>query len=176
MALISDEYRDQNRLLHKGNSGFGSSGRKNADATKALAAEYMASTVLDYGCGKRGLEAALAGSGLEVRNYDPAIDGLEADPQAADIVICGDVLEHIEPDCLDDVLKHLASKIGKIGYLVIACRHAEKNLPDGRNAHLIVQGPAWWLHKISEHMQIIKSESRPVHEEVIFWVKKHEHY
>jgi len=101
------------------------------------------SDILDYGCGKGKL-----GIG---KRYDPGIPDFSADPDPADLLVCTDVLEHIEPEYLDDVLNHMASKMKHAGYITIGCGPAAKKLPDGRNAHLIVKPPAWWLEKLAEY-------------------------
>lgn len=103
--------------------------------------------ILDYGCGKGKL-------GLG-RKYDPAIPEFFADPEPADLLVSTDVLEHIEPDLLDNVLIHMKSKMKKQGFLTIGCSPAAKKLPDGRNAHLIVQSPDWWIEKLKEHFTIL---------------------
>jgi hypothetical protein len=83
-----------------------------------------------------------------VFEYDPGIPGKDHLPKPADLVVCTDVLEHIEPELLDGVLRHLYLLAGRGAYLVIATRLARELLPDGRNAHLIVQEPPWWLAKL----------------------------
>lgn len=171
MALISDAYREQNRLMHERIASYGASGRKNAEEVKRLASKYNARTVLDYGCGKKGLEKGLQGSGLMVINYDPAVPEHAADPPQSDLVICTDVLEHIEPDCLDDVLKHIASKMLMAGMFLVACRPANKKLPDGRNAHLIIEPAKWWLEKVSSQFHVAASRNVVHQDEVAIWVE-----
>jgi hypothetical protein len=109
--------------------------------------------VLDYGCGQRTLEREL---GFQIKNYDPCIPGLDDAPLPADIVACTDVLEHIEPGCLDAVLDDLQRVTRKIGFFVIATRPAKKVLPDGRNAHLIQEGVHWWLPKLESRFAILQ--------------------
>jgi S-adenosylmethionine:diacylglycerol 3-amino-3-carboxypropyl transferase len=65
-------------------------------------------------------------------------------PEPHDIVVCTDVLEHIEPDCLDDVLADIRRCTKKAALLVVATRPAMKTLSDGRNAHLIQEDFKWW--------------------------------
>ena len=161
MALISEEYREQNQLLHEQSEEYGSKGWKNVKAANLLISQYQCSTLLDYGCGKRGLEKGMKGSEVKIINYDPAIPAYNRDPAQADLVVCADVLEHIEPDCLDAVLAHIASKMLKVGLFVIACRKAKKELPDGRNTHLIVEEPSWWLRKIGEVFHVEWSKYQP---------------
>lgn len=144
--LISASYKELNKRLHsKGNYGF--SGHKYAPLVANIARQLETRDILDYGCGARTLEHAL---GYPIRNYDPCIEGLDTPPEPADIVVCSDVLEHIEPDCLDDVLDDLKRVTRKLGVLVIATRPAIKFLEDGRNAHLIQEGIGWWLEKLGK--------------------------
>ena len=79
-----------------------------------------------------------------IREYDPAVPGKDAEPQPADLVICTDVLEHIEPDCLNDVLDHIRQVSLKYAFVNVSTRPAVKFLQDGRNAHLIIQPADWW--------------------------------
>ena len=142
---ISDSYKRLNKQLHHSRPDYGVSGHKWAGLVKQISDEIKAETILDYGCGKRTLEQALW---FPIRNYDPAIEGLDFDPSKSDLVVCTDVLEHIEPEHLDDVLDHLRQLTLERGIFVIATRPAQKALPDGRNAHLIVESYKWWLPKL----------------------------
>ena len=154
--LISDAYQKMNYQLHRGPEPYGQGGGRLASHIGHLVKKYDAKSLLDYGCGKGTLKPALQGlcPDLDIREYDPAIPGKTSRPKPADIVICSDVMEHIEPECLDAVLEHIASVTRKIAYLAIASDEAEKTLPDGRNAHLIVQPAEWWLSKVGEYMTI----------------------
>jgi hypothetical protein len=139
--LITESYRELNSLLHRTNPAFGMSGRKYAAAVLNICEAYGSKDVLDYGCGKRTLEAAL---GFPITNYDPCIPGLDQAPRPHAIVACTDVLEHIEPDCLDEVLRDIRRVTKKAAFLLVATRPAMKTLADGRNAHLIQQTFPWW--------------------------------
>jgi len=147
---ISPGYLEQNRKLHE--SGYyGISGARWAHPVRQLCEQLGTRDVLDYGCGQRTLEKSL---GFPIHNYDPCIAGLDAPPEPADIVVCTDVLEHIEPDCLDEVLDDLRRVTRRAGFFLIATRPAQKFLPDGRNAHLIQQGPEWWLPRLEQRFRI----------------------
>jgi 2-polyprenyl-3-methyl-5-hydroxy-6-metoxy-1,4-benzoquinol methylase len=138
--LISESYLFLNKELHKGGS-YGQKGDKWAPRVRALIENLNPSTILDYGCGQGALARSLA---IDIHEYDPAIAGKDSPPEAADLVICTDVLEHIEPDCLEEVLNHLAAQTKTVLFAVISTRPARKVLADGRNAHLIVQPWEWW--------------------------------
>lgn len=141
--LITPEYRSLNGQLHSANPDFGAHGHKWGPVIEKFADKIRAKRILDYGAGKCTL--ALSMPHLPIFNYDPAIDGLDGEPEPADLVTCTDVLEHIEPDCLDAVLDHMQALAINAVFLIIATRPARKELPDGRNAHLIQKRIAWWL-------------------------------
>ena len=100
-----------------------------------------------YGCGK----AAILNH-LQVKypkcnwvGYDPAVDEYKhITQQTFDCVFSNDVLEHIEPECLHDVLDHIWQLGTKYIWLCIDTLPARKVLMDGRNAHLILEGKDWW--------------------------------
>ena len=69
--------------------------------------------------------------------------------------MCSDVLEHIEPELLENVLDDLCGLSQKAVYLCVATRPAKKILSDGRNAHLIVEDESWWLPKLMERWKML---------------------
>ena len=137
--LITPEYLRQNLLLHDLEPTYGTSSAQYAPAVRTLCKAYGTHDVLDYGCGKGRLADALE---FPIQQYDPAIPGQATEPLPADIVVCGDVMEHIEPECVNDVLQHIHSLTQMCAYWIIATRPAAKSLPDGRNCHLIVEPTA----------------------------------
>ena len=143
--MITEDYREQNRQLHE-NPAYGVSSAKWAGLVNDTYSQYGCNSVLDYGCGKQTLGAALPH--LMVRGYDPCIEGLDELPDLADMVICGDVMEHVEEEHVDEVLDHIQKLARKVVILVIACRPAKKLLPDGRNAHITIHSTNWWLERI----------------------------
>jgi hypothetical protein len=149
--LISAEYKELNTKLHKTNLAYGVGGGKHAPTVLKLAETLKTTSVLDYGCGKGYLAKALQ---FPIWEYDPAISGKDTPPRPADIVVCGDVLEHIEPDKLLFVLSDLKRCIKKIGYFIIHTGPSTKSLSDGRNAHLIQENKIWWEDKLKKFFKI----------------------
>ena len=151
--LITEDYRRQQQKLHE-NPNYGVASLKFAPLVAKIIAQTGAGTLLDYGCGKGRLAEGLArhlpeDAEVGITRYDPAVPAWSKLPDGTfDLVCCIDVLEHIEPDCLDDVLDTLASKTGQFAFLTVHTGPAVKVLDDGRNAHLIQQPPSWWLPKI----------------------------
>ncbi len=151
METISEEYRELNRRMHLERPEYGVGGHKWAQAVRQLAKAIPATTILDYGAGKRTLEKAL---GFGIANYDPAIEEISAPPEPADLVVCTDVLEHIEPERLEALLDDLRRLSLRAVLLSVATRAAKKHLPDGRNAHLIQEPMEWWMPKLWSRWRI----------------------
>lgn len=144
--LITEAYRAQNAAMHVGKPMYGTGGSRHADTVAELARRFSVRSILDYGCGKGTLKHALPEDIAPlVREYDPAIPGKNDWPAPADLVVCGDVMEHIEPECLKPVIGHLYGLTRRLLFATVATVPAFKTLPDGRNAHLIVEPMAWWL-------------------------------
>jgi hypothetical protein len=132
--------------MHAKNKAFGSGSRKKKDRIVSLG--YT--DILDYGCGKGTLRID------GIKQYDPGLPKFDIPPLSADLVVCTDVLEHIEPEFLDNVLAHIESLMLKAGYFTIGILKARKNLPDGRNAHLIIEPAEWWIDKIVGYFNIVE--------------------
>lgn len=143
--LISEEYKQLNIQFHKDNLTYGSNGLYYTEIVLRLYNDIGAKTILDYGCGKGYLAKTLP---FPIWEYDPCVPGKEESPRPADLVICTNVLEHVEPDYIELVLKDIHRCTLMQGYFVIATSSANKILPDGRNTHLIQQGMDWWRDKI----------------------------
>lgn len=152
--LITDAYRAEQEALHaKGNYGtaslaFGAIVTDIVDKSGAV-------TLLDYGCGSmRNLAKVLEPDhDLQYQGYDPAVPGAEK-KEPADLVTCIDVLEHIEPELLDNVLDDLQSLSPGLAFMTVHTGPAQKILSDGRNAHLIQQPADWWLPKFMQRWEL----------------------
>ena len=150
--LITEKYRALNRQLHEQRPHYGASGQKCAKMVRDWINRIRPETILDYGCGKQTLQQAIPEA--FIKGYDPAIPGLDAPPEPAEFVVCANVLEHVEPECLDAVLNDLKRVTKKVALFVVATRPAIKTLPDGRNAHLIIEPVEWWLPKLRARFTI----------------------
>lgn len=164
--LITEDYREQNRLLHVSDPTFGVGAKKKVDLVTALATKYGTRDILDYGCGKKDLQWAL---GYDIQNYDPCVDGCDMDPRPARLLVSLDVLEHIEPDLLDNVLQHMKGLMLEAGLLIIAPRESKAFLPNGQNAHAIVKKKSWWVEQVKRYFTI--ESVSPKERDVIIYVK-----
>lgn len=153
MELISPEYARQNERLHEACAAYGVIGRRWVNKAAEICERYGYTTVLDYGCGK-GTFKANAPDWMHVHEYDPAVYGKRT-PIASDLVVCTDVLEHVEPCYLSNVIAHI-KELGAHALIVVSTTASDKALPDGRNAHLILADDGWWYYQLSRHFDHIE--------------------
>ena len=145
MELISDKYQKDLEHAHETRADFGKNSSQWAEPVMQLCIAMQTNDVLDYGCGKGELNLHLP---FAVKCYDPAIPKYATAPEPADIVVCTDVMEHVEPEHLDAVLDHMKSLTKSVLLLHISTVLAAKHFPDGRNYHLTVEDSAWWMKKL----------------------------
>lgn len=158
MPLISDQYKDQQKKLHDtgtyGGMGESPYGKMVAEIINRMEISH----VLDYGCGSRlSLANNLKGKvnhSFKYQPYDPCVEKFASAPIPAEMVCCIDVLEHIEPEYIDDVLDHLAELTEAIGFFAIDTGPAKKFMEDGRNAHVLQRPPEWWLPRIMARFEL----------------------
>lgn len=148
--VITDDYRKLNQKLHSGRPDYGARERHEVyEEIVQLIGKHDCMKILDYGCGKATMSKFVD----NVTNYDPCVEAFDVPVDEHDMVVCTDVLEHIEPELLDNVLADIRRNARKVIYLIVATRpDSSKTLPDGRNPHLIVQPGSWWLKRIREMM------------------------
>lgn len=151
--LLSEEYLEVLRQTHSKDPIWGTISNYHTKMVSNLAIAIWASDILDYGCGAGGLEKYLPE--FNVWGYDPGIAGKEDSPEPMELVVCTDVLEHVEEKYLDAVLADIRRVTVGIAMLAISCRLAKKVLLDGRNAHLIVKSQQWWLERLRKYFRIV---------------------
>ena len=157
--LISNDYRSQNQQCHEQDKGFGSNGRRWAplvvERTKEFRNTIGTCRVLDYGCGQNLLWRELATNHqeafdkIEFASYDPAVPKYSTMPRGMfDYVICTDLLEHVEPNLLDNVIEHVI-KFAQFGiFFNMPYRLGNRVLPDGSPCHKTVKDAIWWMAQI----------------------------
>lgn len=158
-AFISDDVREMCAAMHAvKKEKWGNDGWRRGDIVLDFINEIQAKSVLDYGCGRGTLAKRLGSGGKKIKGlnwmgpvyeYDPALPKKSV-ARAADLVVCTDVLEHVEPDKLSNVLAHIRDLARRGVFLLISTREANRVMPDGRNAHLIVKPAQWWLSTLRE--------------------------
>lgn len=151
---ISASYLEQQRKLHE-NENYGVASIQYAPLVSQVVNTLQVHHLLDWGCGKGRLFQNLkADHKMKLQAYDPAVERFSTPPIPAEMVTCIDVLEHIEPELLDETLDELARLTEAVVLLTIHTGPAVKVLDDGRNAHLTQQPIEWWLPKIWERWDL----------------------
>lgn len=158
---ITESYIEELKKLHEKKS-FGKSSKIPGDVIECIE-KYNIKSLLDFGCGKGLTLEAVRQQYPDIKctGFDPGREGLDVMPDSVDLIYSSDVLEHIEPDQLDQTLTDLYNRSNKAMYHLIACHPAKKGLSDGRNAHLIIESPDWWRKKLTSlGWKIVREEIR----------------
>jgi hypothetical protein len=161
--IRNEAFIDHYRQLHQ-YGVYGKSSEKLIARVLPEVLELHPATILDYGCGQSRLVDMLQYStDVRVYRYDPAIAGIDKLPvQHADLVINTDVMEHIPPADVDDVLADIR-RISVSAIFNIATAPAQCFLPNGENAHCTVQPAEWWHARLQTHFDHVEAlpASRP---------------
>jgi len=160
IKTITEEYRTLQKKLHE-NPNYGEASLQFAPLVAKIIKNLNVESLSDYGAGKKNLLKGLTELGINLKvyqPYDPAFPEY-GEPKAADLVCCIDVLEHIEPELIDNVLQDLANITTKFGFFSVHMGPAAKVLADGRNAHLIQKPSSWWLEKIIKHFEVLELQT-----------------
>jgi hypothetical protein len=153
--IIDPEYQAQLAKMHS--RGQFVRGSKMLGAMRPFIDQYLPASIMDFGCGHGALMASISQAypNIRVEGYDPGNSEHNRMPKRSfDAVVSADVFEHIEPAHLASTLQLISGKIQVAGWFRIACYPAKKHLPDGRNAHLIVESPDWWRRQLLANMNV----------------------
>lgn len=132
-VTFTPEHVEKQRQLHK-DPLYGVGGKKHKEVVLKLSESLKTNSIMDYGCGKGTLANHLP---FPIWEYDPAIPGKDKVPRPADIVVCFNVLEHVEMEMLDNVLGDLVRCARKCVFAIIETTQAN-----------------FWKEKLSEFFQI----------------------
>lgn len=179
---LSEKYKNLNKDKHNSEPTWGcGDGRRYTQQINKILNNNC--TVLDYGCGKGKLDIPKE---YEVFRYDPCNPMYEKRPKnnyKYDSILCIDVLEHIEPECIDEVLEDINGflkrpikiKMPTI-FFVISTRPALHKLSDGSNAHRLIKPSTWWNNKLENFfsgvVQVTDNEKVKPNECLFFANKK----
>jgi len=151
----SPEYKELQKKLHATGT-YGGTAPTSAGIINAIIEKLSIKHILDYGCGsKLPLRGVLKPNGdLRYQAYDPMVDEYSDDPVPAEMVVVSDVLEHIEPEFIEEVLDHLEELTEVVIFATIHSGPAIKVLEDGRNAHILQRPLEWWVPKFFERFKV----------------------
>lgn len=170
MSLITENYLLLNKALHT-STKFGTSGHRYAQKILQIIKLHNIKSLLDYGAGKCTLakEMQLLDCNLKIISYEPTNPNL-IEKAPCDLVVCLDVLEHVEPNLLDNVLDDISGLTKQIAFFSIPTGPASAILQDGRNAHLIQEDLNFWLKKIIPRWSIVSANC--LTETIVILMKK----
>lgn len=155
LKLISSNGVAEQEKLHA-SGDYGTASGQYAPMVSAIIEKMGVTHILDYGCGAQcTLARALTlKQKITYQAYDPGVPRFARLPMPAQMICCIDVLEHIEPDKIEDVLDHITRLCEGIVFLTVTTIPAMKTLEDGRNAHLIQEPMQWWLPKFWDRFDL----------------------
>lgn len=156
--LITPDYAAEQARLHRTDPMFGAEGSNWAYLIAGIAKLDACNSILDYGCGKGSLAREFWGRQFAVTEYDPGIPGKDMRPEPADLVACLDVMEHIEPDCLDAVFDDLRRLSRYLLFVVVSTKLSKRIMADGRDTHVSLHDDAWWANAFTSRGFKIKRQ------------------
>jgi len=157
MSTYTPEHAARLRELHERDTNFGVIGHLWADRVLKYMQRTSSNTILDYGCGRSELvlhvlahpeiHKRIDSQNFAHQQYDPAT--YPSKPKPADFVTCIDVLEHVEEECLDDVLKDIKRCTKRAALITISLRNASIR---NRLTHQLAALPRdWWLGQLGRY-------------------------
>lgn len=157
--LCSEEYFEILQHEHNTPNKWGKAAKSRFVQIVEFIKKQQYTDILDYGAGSANrlsgmLESEYPGE-FTCTDYDPGIPEISQKPAPHNLVTCVDVLEHVEPDLLNNVLSDLQRVTLKAGYFVISTVPASRILKNGKNAHLIIETAEWWEQQLLEYFEII---------------------
>lgn len=151
MALFSKKHITGQKKVHEQCPAYGSASLVFAPMVSELINANHIKTLLDYGSGLGQVPSNLElNEKLDVQLYDPAIEQFSEAPKPAEMVICLDVLDVVEPKSVEAVLDHLQMLTRKMAFFSINTRAPEGSTDDER----VYQTLEWWLPKLMQRFEL----------------------
>ncbi len=148
--VFTSRHADALARFHAETDDFGHVGHLWAPHVLSFMKEHGCESLLDYGAGKGTMgahcraRAGASGFPLLMQEYDPAT--FPGVPRPADMVSCIDVLEHVEEELLDNVLRDLRRCMGRVALITVSLRYGSRA---NRHIHQLAGRPRdFWHAKI----------------------------
>lgn len=151
---ISDSYKEALQKKHSTDPKWGASRRQwgAPDYIREIQRRGYVQTLLDFGAGKQQMRKLLKKEcpHIEYFAYDPGIPGIDTLPDRMfDMVISTDVMEHIEPNLIEETIRQIWDRTNYVMIQNIACSKAGSDFLygpyKGQNVHLIIEDTDWWV-------------------------------
>ena len=151
---ISGSYKEALQTKHSTDPNWGASRRQwgAPDYVEQIKKRGYVNTILDWGAGKGQMRKLLKKEAPHIvyTPYDPGMPEYDVLPDGPfDMVISTDVMEHIEPDLIEETLRQMWNRTKYVLIQNIACSKAGSNFLygpyEGQNVHLIIEDTDWWV-------------------------------
>lgn len=149
MALITPYYQIQRYQLYKDGEEV-DDGHKYVHKVRPFAQQVAAKTILDYGCGQGSFKRSYPDN-VDIRQYDPVLPHHTKNPDPADVVVCTNFLERVEPRYLSETLNNLYLLTNKVLFVAISLELSDLWLPNGHNANLTIASEMMWLSELNDY-------------------------
>ena len=169
MTKPSEEYYaliEEYKHMHKDPGMFpGKSTSKYIHYIQYIIKDNKCKSLLDYGCGKAELYKENHELGKKITSkpidkfwnikeltcYDPGVEKFSKIPEGTyDIVLAVDVMEHLPSQDLEWIIDNIMGYANKAVFINIACYEALKTFPNGKNLHISIHKPDWWIELIDK--------------------------
>lgn len=153
MKLITDEYQSLLRQKHIAKPWGGSGKSWIPTLEKFVFSHTRIGSALDFGCGRHTFKEAMGElhPTVAVSEYDPGVPGFDALPGGQfDLVVCTDVMEHVEDKFTVDTLELIRALTRKVVLFNIVTTPCRSTLPDGRNTHINLKKSDEWIRILGE--------------------------
>lgn len=140
-----------------------SPGMLNAERGGEALGVMAGDTLLDFGCGTGRATNFFRSRGVDAIGIDLAPNALEflipfveaclwqLPDLKAHWGLCCDVMEHIPPEKVSDVLAGIASRVERGAYFTIDSGPDEMGVLIGQPLHMTMRPPKWWDEQLKKH-------------------------
>lgn len=148
-TMISETYRQQLYQYRGINKDWGQTVKTKVFDIECFATDNACRTMLDFGSGAGILSQKLKEK-FNITEYDVGIVGKNILPDDNfDITVCVDVMEHVEPNYINQTLDWIRLHTSKVAFFTICCIPSKGHFANGSNLHKTVCPPEYWLGKLS---------------------------
>lgn len=141
------------------------------------------SSLIDFGCGTGRGAQMFKDAGYKVLGVDFAANCLDENIDidftvsclwdlpdvSADYGYCTDVMEHIPPEKIDDVLSSISGCVRKCFFNIHTAEDSMGQLIEDE-LHLSVHPPEWWIDKLGEHFSVVRQLHDTAHENSVILI------
>ncbi|MGI0011869.1 MAG: methyltransferase domain-containing protein [Nitrososphaera sp.] len=156
--MFTESHAQEQTQYHLEASHYGAGSFRWGESIVQLCQQFGVKTILDYGCGKGTLGPILADK-VQLTLYDPFVDSFKERPVNKDfgLIVCTDVMEHIEVDKTRDVLTDIFYYTKFLVFFNIALTLARKKLPSGRNTHINIKTANEWARMLMQYFNVVSA-------------------